>query len=106
MRTSLAAAVAAIAVLGVGLTGCSSDAKAQAEGTDEVTLSVAAFEGGGTELACIPEINAEFEKKYPNITLDYKYVAQGQFDQYNNPRFAAGNAADVLMTNPTRVQQS
>lgn len=104
MRKSQAA-VAAIAVLGIILAGCSSNTPAQSGSKDKVTLSVAAFEGGGTELACIPEINANFEKKYPNVKLDYKYVAQGQFDQYNNPRFAAGNAADVLMTNATRVQQ-
>ena len=103
MRKSLVA-VAILAVVGIGLAGCASSS-GQTGPNDKVTLSVVGFEGGGTELAAIPEINADFMKKYPNITLDYKYVAQAQFDQYNNPRFAAGNAADVLMTNPTRVQQ-
>ena len=97
--------LATVAVVGIGLVGCSSGSVAPKAATDKITLSVAAFEGGGTEIASIPAINADFEKKYPNVKIDYKYVANGEYDQYNITRLASGTAADVLMTNATRVQQ-
>jgi ABC-type sugar transport system, periplasmic component len=100
-KVIFAAAVTAVALV---LAGCSS-AGTSSRGSGKVTLTVVGFEGGGTELADIPQINADFHKKYPNITIDYKYVANGEYDQYNNTRLAAGTAADVLMTNATRVQQ-
>lgn len=113
MRKSLG--VLTVAGLLTGLAACSSGGQTggqtgdqtggQASESAQITLSVAAFEGGGAEIADIPAINADFEKEYPNVTLDYKYVAEGEFDQYNNTRLAAGNAADVLMTNPVRVRQ-
>lgn len=105
MRKSLLMAGAAAAAL--ALAGCSggSGGSGPTAGSGKVTLTVVGFEGGGTELASIPEINADFQKKYPDITIDYKYVANGEYDQYNNTRLAAKTDADVLMTNPTRVQQ-
>jgi raffinose/stachyose/melibiose transport system substrate-binding protein len=96
------AIVAVAAMLGLGLAGCSSGT---ASASKHVTLNVVGFEGESTEVADIPTINKAFEKKYPNITVDYKYVSNAEYDQYNNTRLASGTAADVLMTNPTRVQQ-
>uniref|UniRef100_UPI0039F03CF7 ABC transporter substrate-binding protein n=1 Tax=Sinomonas sp. G460-2 TaxID=3393464 RepID=UPI0039F03CF7 len=103
MRKKFITAAAATAAALV-LAGCSSGADATG-GDGKTTLTVVGFEGGGTELADIPQINADFQKKYPDIKIEYKYVANGEYDQYNNTRLAAGTAADVLMTNPTRVQQ-
>jgi len=95
-----------VSVLALTLAACTgSPGTSGSSGGDQITLHVVAFEGGGTELASIPDINADFEKAYPNITLDYQYVSNSEYDQYNNTRLAAGTAADVLMTNPTRVQQ-
>ncbi|MCU1557757.1 MAG: hypothetical protein JWN09_1752 [Microbacteriaceae bacterium] len=102
MRKSLAI-VAVAAAMTMGLVGCS--ASGSSSSSSKVTLNVVGFEGGGTEIANIPTINKAFEKKYPNITLNYKYVSNSEYDQYNNTRLASGAAADVLMTNPTRVQQ-
>lgn len=102
MRNKLILAAAAVSAVALALAGCSSGGGSS---DGKVTLTVVGFEGGGTELADIPQINADFHKKYPNITVDYKYVANGEYDQYNNTRLAAGTAADVLMTNATRVQQ-
>lgn len=93
----------AVAALGIGLAACSAPAAPTASG--HVTLNVVGFEGESTEVADIPTLNAAFEKKYPNITLNYKYVANTEYDQYNNTRLASGTAADVLMTNPTRVRE-
>lgn len=67
--------------------------------TGKITLNVVGFEGGGTELADIPQINAAFQKAYPNVTINYKYVANTEYEAYNNTRLAAGTAADVLMVN-------
>ncbi len=102
MRKSIAA-VAIVAALGLALAGCSSSGSTGS--SSKVTLNVVGFEGESTEVADIPTINAAFEKKYPNIKLNYKYVSNSEYDQYNNTRLASGTAADVLMTNPTRVQQ-
>jgi raffinose/stachyose/melibiose transport system substrate-binding protein len=87
----------------IGLAGCSASSDVASSAHQHVTLSVVGFEGESTERADIPTLNKEFEKKYPNITLDYKYVSNTEYDQYNNTRLASGTAADVLMTNPTRV---
>ncbi|MDQ1527597.1 MAG: raffinose/stachyose/melibiose transport system substrate-binding protein [Microbacteriaceae bacterium] len=103
MRKSLAI-VAVAAAMSIGLAGCS-PSNSSSSPSKHVTLNVVGFEGGGTEIADIPTINKAFEKKYPNVTLDYKYVSNSEYDQYNNTRLASGTAADVLMTNPTRVQQ-
>jgi raffinose/stachyose/melibiose transport system substrate-binding protein len=103
VRKSLAI-VAVAAAMSIGLAGCS-PSNSSSSPSKHVTLNVVGFEGGGTEIANIPTINKAFEKKYPNITLDYKYVSNSEYDQYNNTRLASGTAADVLMTNPTRVQQ-
>lgn len=100
IKHALAAGIVAFAL---ALTGCSSGGGNSSEG--KVTLNVVGFEGGGTELANIPEINKAFEAKYPNVTINYKYVSNANFTQYNNPRLAAGNAADVLMINATFLQQ-
>jgi raffinose/stachyose/melibiose transport system substrate-binding protein len=102
VRKSIAI-VALVATVSLGLAGCSS--AATTSGSGHVTLNVVGFEGESTEVADIPNINKAFEKKYPNITLNYKYVSNSEYDQYNNTRLASGSAADVLMTNPTRVQQ-
>jgi raffinose/stachyose/melibiose transport system substrate-binding protein len=100
VRKSLAI-VAVAAAMSLGLAGCSTAASP----SKHVTLNVVGFEGESTEVADIPTINKAFEKQYPNITLNYKYVSNAEYDQYNNTRLASGTAADVLMTNPTRVQQ-
>lgn len=103
MRTKKILAVMAATALTFGLAACSSTSPG-ATGA-KTTLTVVGFEGGGTELASIPEINADFMKANPNITLKYQYVANGGYDQYMNTRLASGTAADVVMTNPTRMQQ-
>lgn len=105
MRKQLMLAGASVMALALTLTGCGSSGGSGTAADGQVTLNVVGFEGGGTELADIPEINKMFEAKYPNIKINYQYVANGEYDQYNNTRLAAGTAADVLMTNPTRVQQ-
>lgn len=107
---TLAAASALACAAALTLGACSSSGSGGAGSPDaKTTLNVVGFEGGGTELADIPQINAAFEKAHPNITINYKYVANTEYEAYNNTRLAAGTAADVLMVNPyyqtTWVQQ-
>jgi raffinose/stachyose/melibiose transport system substrate-binding protein len=94
--------VALAATVGLTMTGCTAAASGSSS-SKTVTLSVAGFEGGGTEIADIPEINKQFEKAYPNIKLNYHYVVNQQYDQYMNPRLASGTAADVVMTDVART---
>jgi raffinose/stachyose/melibiose transport system substrate-binding protein len=109
MRGAAVAAVACAAAL--SLSACSSSSGAGGSGTPggKITLNIVGFEGGGSEIADIPQINAAFEKAHPNITINYKYVSNTEYEAYNNTRLAAGTAADVLMVNhyyaTTWVQQ-
>ncbi|MFE2519893.1 ABC transporter substrate-binding protein [Streptomyces mirabilis] len=103
MRTRLRrlATAAAASTFALVLAACSSPSSGTADG--KTTLTVVGFEGGGNEIADIPAINAAFEKAHPNIKVDYKYVANTEYDAYNNTRLAAGTAADVLMVNKSRL---
>ena len=108
---TLAVACALVGTAALTVSACSSSGSSGSAGNPnaKITLNVVGFEGGGTELADIPEINAAFEKAYPNITINYKYVSNTEYEAYNNTRLAAGTAADVLMVNrayeTTWVQQ-
>lgn len=102
------AALAATAVVSslvlVACQGAESDddgAPAEDEGTGEaVTLDVVGWVGGGTQVADVPEINARFEAENPDIDLNFTVVARDEYDQYNNTRFASGDAADVVQVDP------
>ncbi|MFJ6901874.1 ABC transporter substrate-binding protein [Streptomyces hokutonensis] len=101
-RHRLAAAAVASAFALV-LTACSSSSGPAKTADGKTILSVVGFEGGGNEIADIPNINAAFEKAHPDIKIDYKYVANTEYDAYNNTRLAGGTAADVLMVNKSRM---
>ena len=102
---SMAVATAAASLAALSLGACSSSSSSSAGGGSGsgITLHVVGFEGGGNEIADIPTINAAFEKSHPGVKIDYKYVANEEYDAYNNTRLAAGTAADVLMVNRSRV---
>jgi raffinose/stachyose/melibiose transport system substrate-binding protein len=96
MRSRTLLAAGAALLIGV-LSGCGGSGSSDDEGNGQVTLKVVAWKGGGTEVAGIPDLHRLFEAQHPNIKLDFKFVARGDYDNYNNPRLAAGDAADVLM---------
>lgn len=102
-RTRLLTSAAAVSTLVLGLAACSSSGSGSASSGGATTLTVVGFEGGGNEIADIPNINAAFEKAHPTIKVDYKYVANTEYDAYDNTRLAAGTAADVLMVNKSRL---
>ena len=103
---TVAAAVASAATLSLGACSSSSSSSSSSAGGGSgstINLHVVGFEGGGNEIADIPAINTAFEQSHPGVKIDYKYVANEEYDAYNNTRLAAGTAADVLMVNRSRV---
>jgi raffinose/stachyose/melibiose transport system substrate-binding protein len=100
LRRPLSVAVAVLTILGA-LTGCGSDS-----GTDGVvTLHVVGWKGGGAEPANMAQVNAAFEKANPGIKLDFAYVPPNDvYQQKLQAQLLAGNAADVIMADPQKVQ--
>jgi raffinose/stachyose/melibiose transport system substrate-binding protein len=103
LRQRRFAAAAVASAFALVLTACSSSSSPAKTADGKTVLTVVGFEGGGNEIADIPQINAAFEKAHPDIKIDYKYVANTEYDAYNNTRLAAGTAADVLMVNKSRM---
>ncbi len=97
------AVAAAAVIVPLALAGCSTSSNNSAGSATSGTLTVVSWKGGGTDVGGMPAINAAFEKAYPNIKLQFKYVQQANYDTYNNPRLAAGTAADVLMVDRTHM---
>jgi len=70
-----------------------------------VTLHVESWKGGGAEPANVAQINAAFEKANPKIKLDFSYVPPNDvYQQKLQSQLLAGNAADVIMVDPQKVQ--
>lgn len=61
------------------------------------TLTVVGWKGAAGQVANIPQINANFEKAYPNIKLNYKFVPSSNYDTVVGSELAAGVAPDVVM---------
>ena len=96
-KRRLMAVAAAAVIVPLALAGCSTSSNTSAGSATSGTLTVVSWKGGGTDVGGMPAINAAFEKAYPNIKLQFKFVQSANYDTYNNPRLAAGTAADVLM---------
>ncbi|GAA1672714.1 extracellular solute-binding protein [Fodinicola feengrottensis] len=104
LRRPLGLAVAALAVaasLAPSLAACGSGASS--DGT--TTLHVVGWKGGGAEPANVAQINAAFQKSHPKIKLDFSYVPPNDvYQQKIQSQLLAGNAADVVMVDPQKVQ--
>ena len=50
------------------------------------------------------QINAAFEKANPDITLKYSFIPSAAYPQRVQSELLAGNTADVIMTDSTKVQ--
>jgi raffinose/stachyose/melibiose transport system substrate-binding protein len=69
------------------------------------TLKVEGWKGGGSEPANVAQINAAFEKAYPNVKLTYSYVPPNDvYQQKLQSQLLAGTASDVIMVDPQKVQ--
>jgi raffinose/stachyose/melibiose transport system substrate-binding protein len=74
-------------------------------GSGATTLKVESWKGGGAEPANVAQINAAFEKANPTIKIDFSYVPPNDvYQQKLQSQLLAGNAADVLMADPQKVQ--
>jgi raffinose/stachyose/melibiose transport system substrate-binding protein len=99
---SLALLGAAVAVTS-GVTACSSASSGGSPG--QTTLTVESWKGGGAEPANVAEVNAAFEKAYPNIKLDFNYVPPNDvYQEKLQAQLLAGDADDVIMVDPQKVQ--
>ncbi|WP_062313418.1 ABC transporter substrate-binding protein [Demequina rhizosphaerae] len=109
--------LAAVAVAGAGLSlalaACSTSATTSEStdgasdgggSTEQTVLKVYGWKGNDAEPANITEINEAFEAAHPEITLDYEFVpANDAYLQRVQPELLAGEGADVIMTDPTKV---
>jgi len=102
-----AALFAAVGVsLALALGGCASNS---AGGTSEpggkTVLKVQGWKGvGGTEVANMDKINAAFSAAHPEIDLQFQYVPPNDaYLQKTQPELLAGTAADVIMTDVTKI---
>ena len=100
------ALLGAIAATTASVAACSSGASGASGGTSgQVTLTVESWKGGGAEPANVAQVNAAFEKAHPNIKLDFTYVPPNDvYQQKLQSQLLAGNAADVIMVDPQKVQ--
>ena len=104
MQSSGSGAAPASATSAPGSAGSSSAAAAAYTGPP-VTISVEGWKGGGAEPANVDQINAAFAKANPNITVKYAYVPPNDvYQQKLQSQLLAGNAADVIMADPQKVQ--
>ena len=96
-RLALAAVI--VATVGVTATGCApSDG-----GSDDNVLTVVSWKNEDKNEGGIKDINDLFRKEHPEIKLEYTWVDNPDWLTYNNPRFAAGTAADVLMLDRVKM---
>lgn len=86
----------------VALAGCSAAASNTAGA--KTVLTVYGWKGGGTELANVAQVNQAFEKANPSIQVKFQYIrSDPTYTQRVQPELLAGNSADVLMTDGTKV---
>ncbi len=109
-RSRMVALAAAGLGLALLLAACSSSGNAPgssagAGGSDgQTVLKVYGWKGNDAEPANITEINKAFETAHPEIKLDYEFVpANDAYLQRVQPELLAGEGADVIMTDPTKV---
>jgi raffinose/stachyose/melibiose transport system substrate-binding protein len=103
-RPQIGLSLALALVAGVGLAACGSSAS-QDSGNGTVTIHVEGWKGGGSEPANVAQVNAAFEKAYPNIKVNFEYVpANDTYQQKLQPELLAGKAGDVIMTDSSKVQ--
>lgn len=90
------------ATLAVGITltaaGC-----ADGDRPEDNVLTVVSWKSEDINDANMKTINDKFREEHPEIKLEYVWVDNPDWLTYNNPRFAAGTAADVLMLDRVKM---
>jgi raffinose/stachyose/melibiose transport system substrate-binding protein len=91
------------AVLAAGIAVTATGCAPTGDGGDENVLTVVSWKSEDTNDADMKTINDMFRKEHPEIKLEYTWVDNPDWLTYNNPRFAAGTAADVLMLDRVKM---
>ncbi len=65
----------------------------------QVTLKVSGYKSG-TEAGALPELNDKFMEENPGIKVVYEGMPGGQYKEFLKARFAANDAADVILIHP------
>ncbi|WP_457964720.1 ABC transporter substrate-binding protein [Arthrobacter sp. D1-29] len=99
-------AVALIALTSVvGVAGCSSQSGAATSSDGKTVLKVYGWKGGDAEPANMEKVNSAFEQAHPEIDVQFEYVpGNDSYTQRVQPELLAGNSADVIMTDSSKVQ--
>ncbi|WP_461163157.1 ABC transporter substrate-binding protein [Arthrobacter sp. R4-81] len=99
-------AVALIALTSVvGVAGCSSQSGAATASDGKTVLKVYGWKGGDAEPANMEKVNTAFEQAHPDIDVQFEYVpGNDAYTQKVQPELLAGNSADVIMTDSSKVQ--
>lgn len=91
------------ATLAVGITLIAAGCASNGGGSEENVLTVVSWKSEDTNDANMETINDRFREEHPDIKLEYVWVDNPDWLTYNNPRFAAGTAADVLMLDRVKM---
>lgn len=102
VRRRTLVAVTALAAATLLVAGCAPTGDSAADG--ETVLTVYGWKGGDAEPANVKEINAAFEKANPDITLKYEFIPSAGYPERVQSELLAGNTADVIMTDSSKVQ--
>jgi len=81
-----------------GNTQTTEEKKAPVEGK-QITLKVSGYKSGA-EAGALPDLNEKFMKDNPDIKVVYEGMPGGQYKEFLKARFAANDAADVVMIHP------
>jgi raffinose/stachyose/melibiose transport system substrate-binding protein len=100
-RLRVAAIAAAGAVALGGLAGCSSTSSSDASGDVKGTLHILVSSGTGSDQA-FKTLNADFEKKYPGVKVDFSSVPNESFAASRSSRLTANNL-DITLAQPVAV---
>ncbi|MGJ8722374.1 MAG: ABC transporter substrate-binding protein [Salinibacterium amurskyense] len=102
-HSRLSAIVVATVGMSLALASCSSS-DAPMNDSGQTVLTVYGWKGNDAEPANITEINEKFEAAHPEIELNYEFVpANDAYLQRVQPELLAGEGADVIMTDPTKL---
>ncbi|RII95423.1 extracellular solute-binding protein [Clavibacter michiganensis] len=103
-RFARVTAIGAVGFMAASLAACSSSGAATNE-DGQTVLTVYGWKGSDTEPANIAQINDAFEAAHPDIDVQYEYVpANDAYNQRVQPELLAGDTADVIMTDASKVQ--
>ena len=92
-------AVGLVGLMAVGLTACDNAPAPSGDGDGGISGNVDALLWLSSYPQYADEMMAEFEKKYPNISVDLNMCAGDTLAQNYEPRIASGQMPEVISVN-------